>query len=64
MRGPISRPFARVSPCATRKKGIRWLMQQNELTDYRMLDNEPYEFLQGLCELQYMSAAREVQRAL
>jgi hypothetical protein len=51
MLGPLSRYFAGTTPGATRYEGIRWLVQQNKLTNYRILDDEPSEFPQELREL-------------
>ena len=51
MLGPLARYFGGTTPGGARYEGIRWLVQENGLTDYRILDDEPSEFPQELCEL-------------
>lgn len=49
--GPLARYFAGTTPRATRYEGIRWRVQQDKLTDYRILDDAPGEFPHKLPEL-------------
>ena len=49
--GPLSKYFAGTTRRATRYEGIHWLVEQNKLTDYRILDDAPGEFPHRLPEL-------------
>lgn len=39
MLGPLARYFAGTTPRATRYEGICWRVQQDKITDYRILDD-------------------------
>ena len=49
--GPLGEHFSGVRPRATRYESIRWLVQQNRLRDFRVIDDAPSEFPRGLREL-------------
>jgi hypothetical protein len=49
--GPLGKYFLGVTPRAERYESIRWIVQQNKITDYRILDDAPSEFPDDLPEL-------------
>jgi hypothetical protein len=49
--GPLSSRFVGSTPRAERWESIEWFVQQNELSDYRILDDHPDAFPSELNEL-------------
>lgn len=49
--GPLENRFAGSTPRAQRWESVEWVVQQNLLSDYRILDDHAEEFPSGLNEL-------------
>lgn len=49
--GPLGARYAGSTPRAQRYESIEWVLQQNSLSDYRILDDHPEEFPLGIAEL-------------
>ena len=49
--GPLARYFTGTTPKGARYESICWMAEQNQVKDYRIIDDAPGEFPDGLHEL-------------